>query len=48
MFDIQLSYDVDQALDPEEWDGNFYAILLYRAMEHYVVVTTYHKDKWSY
>jgi len=36
MFDIQLSYDVDQALDPEEWDSNFYAISLYGAMEHLV------------
>jgi len=36
MFDIQLSYDVDQALDPEEWDSNFYAISLYGAMKHLV------------
>jgi len=36
MFDIQLSYDVDQALDPEEWDGDFCATSLHRAMEHLV------------
>jgi len=36
MFDIQLSYDVDQALDPEEWDSDFHAISLHGAMEHLV------------
>jgi len=34
MFDIQLSYDVNQALDPKEWDGDFHTTLLHRAMEH--------------
>ena len=34
MFDIQLSYDVDQALNPKEWNGDFHATLLYRVMEH--------------
>jgi len=23
MFNVQLSYDIDQALDPESWDSNF-------------------------
>jgi len=36
VFDIQLSYDIDQALDPEEWDGDFHATLLHGAMEHLV------------
>jgi len=36
MFDIQLSYDVDQALDPEEWDGDFRVISLHGAIEHLV------------
>jgi len=34
MFDIQLNYDVDQALDSEEWDSDFHATSLHRAMEH--------------
>jgi len=36
MFDIQLSYDIDQALDSEEWDGDFHAISLHGAIEHLV------------
>ena len=36
MFDIQLSYDVDQALDPEEWDSDFHATSLHGAMEQLV------------
>jgi len=31
---IQLSYNIDQTLDPELWDSNFQAISLYRSMEH--------------
>jgi len=34
VFDIQLSYDVDQALDPKEWDSDFHATSLHKAMEH--------------
>jgi len=34
MFNIQLNYDINQALDLEEWDGNFHTILLYKAMEY--------------
>jgi len=34
MFNIQLSYDIDQALDPESWDGEFYVIFLHKSMEH--------------
>jgi len=36
MFNIQLNYDPDQALDSELWDGNFHAISLHRSMEHIV------------
>ena len=36
MFNIQLSYDIDQALDLESWDSNFWAISLHRSMEHLV------------
>jgi len=28
------NYNIDQALNPEEWDGNFHATSLHRAMEH--------------
>jgi len=34
MFNINLNYNIDQALDPEEWNGNFCAISLYGAIEH--------------
>ena len=34
MFNIQLSYDIDQALDPKEWDGDICATSLHGAMEH--------------
>ena len=34
MFDVQLNYDPDQALDSELWDGNFHAISLHGSMEH--------------
>ena len=33
-FNIQLQYDINQALDPESQDGNFWAILLHGSMEH--------------
>ena len=34
MFNIQLNYDINQALDPESWDGEFCAVSLHRSMEH--------------
>ena len=36
VFDVQLNYDPDQALDSELWDGNFHAISLHGSMEHIV------------
>ena len=36
MFNIQLSYDIDQALDLELWNSNFQAISLHRSMEYLV------------
>jgi len=36
MFNVQLNYDIDQALDPESWDGKFHAISLHGSMEHLV------------
>ena len=36
MFNINLNYDIDQALDPEEWNGDFCATSLHGAMEHLV------------
>ena len=36
MFNIQLNYDIDQALDPESWNGEFYAVSLHRSIEHLV------------
>jgi len=37
MFNMQLLYDINQALDPESWDGNFHAILLYGSIKHLVL-----------
>ena len=34
VFNVQLLYDVNQALDPESWDGNFRTISIYSSMEH--------------
>ena len=34
MFNIQLNYDINQALDLEEWDNNFHAISLYGPIKH--------------
>jgi len=36
MFNIQLNYNIDQALNPESWDGEFHAVLLHRFIEHLV------------
>ena len=36
MFNMQLSYDIDQALDPKLWNSNFHAILLHGSMKHLV------------
>jgi len=36
MFNIQLSYKSDQALDPEFWDGKFCVVSLHRSIEHLV------------
>jgi len=34
MFDVQLNYNFNQALDSEFWDSNFHAISLHSSMEH--------------
>jgi len=34
VFNIQLNYNINQALDPESWDSNFWAISLHGLMEH--------------
>ena len=36
MFNIQLNYNINQALNLESWDGNFQIILLYELVEHLV------------
>ena len=35
-FNIQLNYDINQTLDPEKWNSNFYAISLHGFMEYLV------------
>ena len=34
MFNINLDYDINQVLNPEEWDSEFYATSLHGAMKH--------------
>jgi len=36
VFDIQLSYNVDQAIDPKEWNSDFHATSLYGAIVYLV------------
>jgi len=36
MFNIHLNYNSDTALDPDFWDGNFYAVSLHSSIEHLV------------
>ena len=33
MFNVQLSYDVNQVLDPDSWDSNFHTISLHGSMD---------------
>jgi len=37
MFNIQLNYNIDQAIDPDSWNRNFQAISLHRSLEHLVL-----------
>jgi len=34
MFNINLNYNINQALNPEEWDGEFHVTSLHGAMKH--------------
>jgi len=34
VFNAQLLYDINQALDPESWDSNFRAISIHGSIEH--------------
>jgi len=34
MYNVQILYNINQALDPESWDGNFHAISLHGSIEH--------------
>jgi len=43
MFNIQLNYNYNQALDPESWDGNFHVVSLHRSMEHLASDAQMHK-----
>ena len=36
VFDVQLNYDLDQTLDSESWDGNFYTVSLHKSMKYIV------------
>ena len=34
MFNVQLNYNINQALDLEKWNSDFCAIFLHRSMEY--------------
>ena len=34
VFNMQLNYNINQALDSKSWNGNFWTILLHRSIEH--------------
>jgi len=34
MVNVQLSYNINQALEPESWNSDFHAISLHRSIEH--------------
>ena len=34
MFNIQLNYDLNQALDPDSWDGNFHIVSFHSSMKY--------------
>ena len=36
MFEVQLLYDINQALDPKSWDSNFHTVSLHGSLEHFV------------
>ena len=36
IFNIQLNYNINQALDPGSWNGEFHAVSLHSSMEHLV------------
>ena len=36
MFNIQLNYNINQALDSKSWDDEFHAVSLHRSIEHLV------------
>ena len=44
VFTVNLNYDINQALDPKEWNGGFHAISLHRAMKHMVLDVKNIKD----
>jgi len=35
MFEVQLPYNINQALDPESWNSNFHTILIHSSLEHF-------------
>ena len=44
---IQLNYNINQALEPESWDGEFHTILLHSSMEYLVSDIKNIKDSLS-
>jgi len=47
MVNVQLSYNINQALDSEFWDGDFHAISLHGSIEHLVSDIKIIKDSLS-
>jgi len=47
MVNVQLSYNINQALDPESWNGDFRTISLHGSMEHLTSDVKITKDSLS-
>jgi len=44
---VQLSYNINQALNPKSWDGDFHTISLHGSMEHLMSDIKIIKDSLS-
>ena len=33
---VQILYDINQATEPDIWDGNFHSVSLHSSMEHFI------------
>jgi len=48
MINIQLPYNINQAMKPDTWDSNFHSVSLYSLIEHLVSDTKNIKESLHY